>query len=448
MTEDTRHRVVGRAAVISRRLGIDRLPDRVATRWESWVPICLLAIIVASDYKFRLRPVDETVGGNADPFILAEIGIYLAVGAFCILCYGRAPRPTRGSALVFFAYAFVVVLVLSATYSPYLQLAMVRAAQLVVVLVLTRCIAKYSSRDQLHWFAHGFVVLVAISVAFGVVFPLPHAQSDQGRFSWLYIHPVLAGIFLGIATTVVAGYLLGLRSERPGPRWHPVVYLLLLAIVGGGLVATQTRGAVLGVAVGLTVLGWTFWRGRRKLEITLFAGVFAALLALAATPTILAFFQRGETASKLATLNSRTDLWAQAWQFFVQKPIYGWGLESTRGLFLDSIGLGGGHNALVNLMVDGGLVAAGSWIALIVTLIVTLYRVRGAVGLDRAMLLGLITFLLVDGMFVESLGAAANVASTWLFVIVAWAELLRKDAERVEPAAPLRVAVATPVRKS
>jgi O-antigen ligase len=443
MTEDTRHRVVGRAAVIGRRLGIDRLPDAGSQRWESWVPICLLAIIVASDYKFRLRPADETVGGNADPFILAEIGIYLAVGAFCILRYGRAPRPTRSSALVFFAYAFVVVLVLSATYAPYLQLAMVRAAQLVVVLVLTRCIAKHAGRDQLHWFAHSFAVLVAISVVFGVIFPFPHAQSDQGRFSWLYIHPVMAGIFLGVATTIVVGYLLGHRLERPGPRWHPVVYHGLLAIVGGGLIATQTRGAVGGAVVGLTVLGWSFWRGRRKLEITLVGGVLAGLLALATAPTILAFFQRGETASKLATLNSRTDLWAQAWQFFLQKPIYGWGLESTRGLFLDTIGLGGGHNALVNLMVDGGLVAAGSWIALIVTLIVTLYRVRPSI--DRAMLLGLITFLLVDGMFVESLGAAANVASTWLFVIVAWAEVLRKD---VESAVPLTLAVATPVRKT
>ncbi|WP_222854092.1 O-antigen ligase family protein [Fodinicola acaciae] len=444
MTEDTRHRVAGRAAVIGRRLGIDRLSDPAGRRWDWWVPLCLLAIIVASDYKFRLRPPNETVGGNADPFVLAEIAIYLTVGAFCVLRYGRAPRPTRSTALVFFAYAFVAVLVLSATYAPYPQLAVVRAAQLVVVVVLTRCIAKHAGRDQLHWFAHAFAVLVAGSVVFGVAFPLPHAQADQGRFSWLFVHPVMAGVFLGIATTIVVGYLLGHRAERPGPRWHPVVYLVLLAIVGGGLVATQTRGAVLGAVVGLTVLGWSHWRGRRKIEITLVGAVFAGLLAVAATPAVLAFFERGETASKLATLNSRTDLWAQAWQFFLQKPLYGWGLESTRGLFLDTIGLGGGHNALVNLLVDGGLVAAGSWIALIVTLVVTLYRIRASVVPDRAMLLGLVTFLLVDGMFVESLGAAANVASTWLFVIVAWAEILRARSEPV--AAPERVAVATPVR--
>jgi O-antigen ligase len=443
--------IIGRAAVIRTGFRLDLVREQVIHRWEQWVPVCLLALIVASDYKVRVRSVDDTVGGQADPFVILEIGIYLAVGAFCVLRYGRPPHPRRVSLLVFLLYAYVIVMSVAALYSPYTLLALVRATQFVVVLVLTRCIAKHSSRRELHNFAHAFVVMVAGSVIFGVVVPFSHAQEEEGRFSWLYIHPVTAGIFLGIATMVVAGYLLSHRGEREGPRWPLSVYLILLALVGGGLIATQTRGAVLGALAGLAVLGWTFWRGRRKMEITLITGLFTGLIAVVATPTIVAFFARGEPVSQLETLNSRTDLWAQAWEFFVQKPLYGWGLTATRGLFLESIGLGGGHNAFVNVLVDGGLVATATWVGVLVTLVVTLYRIRripASIAPDRAILLGLIAFLVVDGMFVESLGAAANVASTWLFVAVAWTELLRADSERVAPAAepniPSKVVPVTP----
>ncbi|WP_163569510.1 hypothetical protein [Fodinicola feengrottensis] len=76
----------------------------------------------------------------------------------------------------------------------------------------------------------------------------------------------------------------------------------------------------MGAAAGLAVLGWTFWRGRRKMEITLVAGLVTGLVALVAAPAILAFFQRGESVARLETLNSRTDLWAQRGSFLCKSP--------------------------------------------------------------------------------------------------------------------------------
>ncbi|WP_163569509.1 hypothetical protein [Fodinicola feengrottensis] len=218
-------RVVGRAAVIRTGFRLHLVRDQVIQRWEQWVPVCLLAMIVASDYKVRTRSVDDAVGGQADPFVLLEIVIYLTVGAFCVLRYGRPPRPRRVSPMVFLLYAYVTVMAVSALYSPYTQLALVRAAQFVIVLVVTRCIAKHAGRRELHNFAHAFLVLVAGSVVFGAIIPFQHAQQEEGRFSWLAIHPVTAGIFLGIATMIVVGYLLSHRGDREGPRWPLSVYL-------------------------------------------------------------------------------------------------------------------------------------------------------------------------------------------------------------------------------
>jgi O-antigen ligase len=415
---------------LSRPLRVrDRIPsaDGRAAAGRRWPVLCVVALIVASDYKFRLRANDQSVAGNADPFVLLEIGLYALVGCFLFVRFRPRPRIRRGTLLTCLGFAYALVLAGSALYAPYPELALVRAGQVLVVLALSRSIARHGTLADLHRIAHGYLLLITGSVLFGLLMPFPQLPTQTGRFTWLYVHPVQAGEMLAIAVVLLAGYVVTNGLERTGPRWRLPVYPALLAVCAGSLLATKTRGAVLGAIVGILVVVWTRWRGQRKVEAGVVLAVVLIAIALTSSSAIESFFARGESLATLSTLNSRTDLWGYAFDLFPQHPLYGFGLTSSRGLFLDTIGLGGGHNAVVNLLIDTGALGAFTWLALLAALLITTMRLSrtrtGPASRDRCLILALTLAMIANSVFTEGLGAPANVACTWLFVIIAWVNL-------------------------
>jgi O-antigen ligase len=401
------------------------------TRREYWPIVCVLAFVVASDYKFRLRANNDTIQGQADIFVVIEVATYALIAAFLFWRFKPTFRLRRADAVTYLGYAYIVVCVGSALYSPYHALALVRAGQMVVVLAFARSVARHADPAAPHRIAHAYAVLIAGSTIFGVLVPYPKLPSQPGRFTWLYIHPVEAGMLLAIAVIILTAYLLGSRVPRNGPRWHLGVYAALWLICVAGLLATGTRGAALGAVVGIVVVVATRWRGIRKLEIALLGGIALGGVALALGPQITAFVARGESAAQLATLNFRTDLWSQALADFAQHPLYGFGFTADRGLFLDTTGLGGGHNAIINLLVDTGLVGTAVWFALLIGIGVTAYRLRPrGMATDRGLVLALLVGMFANSMFTDELGAPANAMCTWLFVLLAWVGILRGARER------------------
>ncbi|MQA07260.1 MAG: hypothetical protein GEU98_01690 [Pseudonocardiaceae bacterium] len=407
-------------STVRRRTGA---ADRTGNRSLRWPLVCTLALIIASEYKLRVRADDQTVSGDADPFILIEIGVYALVAAFLFLRFRPTFRTRRADWVTYLGYAYAAVLIGAALYSPYHAVALVRAAQVCVVFALSRAIARHAPRESLHRIAHGFVVLVAGSVVFGFLVPFPRLESQPDRFTWLYLHPVVAGTFLAIACVLITAYLVTHRIRRIGPHWRVSWYFVLLAVCVAGLIATKTRGAVFGAAVGVLVVLWTRWRGSRKLEVGMVLGALGLIAGLAAPSMILEFFVRGESTEQLASLNSRTELWAQAFTLAGERPLYGYGLTASRGLFLDTIGLGGGHNAFVNLLVDTGVIGVLAWLALVAAVLITAtrrLRLYAEMRVDRIIILAVLSAMLANSIFTEDLGAPATVASTWLFVLLAW----------------------------
>ncbi|MBB5158572.1 O-antigen ligase family protein [Saccharopolyspora phatthalungensis] len=410
-------------STLRRRYGVTR---RRAFDAERWPVVCSLALIVASDYKFRVRADDQSVSGSPDLFVLLEIAVYAAVACFLFLRFRPTSQLRRADWITCSAYAYAAVLVLSALYSPYRSLALVRAVQVVIVLALSRSIARHCARDALHRIAHAFAILVSASVIFGVVVPFPRLPTQPDRFTWLHLHPVDAGQFLAVAVVILTAYAFGHRLARPGPHWPLPAYLVLLAICTAGLIGSNTRGAALGAIVGGLVIAGLRWRGSRRLEIAVALSVALVTVWLAAGSLIESFFVRGENAERLASLNSRTDLWAYALEAFLQRPLYGHGLSASRGLFLDEIGLGGGHNGLVNLLVDAGLLGAAVWLLLLGCIFTGAFALRNQrpePRLDRMLILALLSGLFANSMFTQGLGAPANVACTWLFLLAAWTSM-------------------------
>lgn len=420
--------------------------DRPARRNRWWFGICALTLIVASDYKLRVRDPNNAFRGKIDGLVLAELALYGIVGLYLVLAHGRPPRIRRTPPHLYLGCFFVGLMVLSVTYSAYPQYALVRAGQMCVLLGLTMVAARKATRADLHWFAHGYIALIAVSVVYGVfVHSTPITKLQAGRFTWLAIHPTVSGVLTGLATLLAAGYLAAKPRSRPGPVWSRAAYASALVIVGGGALASQTRGAVAGCLVGIVVLLLALRGGRAIIELQVILIVVGIAVALLAGGHVVAYFARGETSAQISTLNSRTEVWDTARAAIAHKPMFGYGVTSSRGLFYDTLNLGGGHNAAVNVFVELGMVGLAAWLALLVALVFGIRRIpiRAFPGLrvDRALLLGVITFLLIDGVFYEGLGATTNVASTWFFVCIAWLSVARRDAEDDTPGEPAELRV-------
>ncbi|MQY04007.1 O-antigen ligase family protein [Actinomadura macrotermitis] len=421
-----------------------RPPAPSAGLWTMALP---LALMLASDYKLRSREVDQAVGGSADLTVLMEIGVYGAAALFLVYRFGLRSPTRKTTGLLFAAWTFAGYVALSAAWSPFKSLGLVRGTQLLITMLVAQRIASRATPADLRRLAHAFIGVVLVSVCVGVAHPFPRTKHTEDRFNWLYVHPVIAGVYLGVALLLTVGYLV--RWGGPHERlWHPAAYLGALAVLGGALVATGTRGAALGCAAGLVVLLATARGTKGRVDVVVVGTAVAVLGTLAFADKIMAFVSRGESAEKLASLNSRTELWSLAMKAYAESPIFGRGLGASRGLFLEDIGLGGGHNAFVNALVDQGALGAAVLAVLLLTLaMVLLFMTRHrTLRADAGMLLGILAFFLVDGMTTEGLAAPANVSGIWLLVLVGWAETLRRQGGDPVAAGAPSAAVAAPVQ--
>jgi O-antigen ligase len=412
-----------------------RHPRPVAAGW--WAVVLPLALMLASDYKLRSREVDQAVGGSADLTVLVEIAVYGFAALYLYYRFGlRAPtRPTTG--LLLAAWAFAVYWAMSALWSPFMSLGIVRGVQLLVTMCLAYTIATRAEPRDLHRLAHAFIAIVLASVAIGVAHPFPRTSRTEDRFNWLFVHPVTAGVYLAVAILLTVSYLI--RRETPEHRlWHPVLYLGALGVLSGALIATGTRGAAAGCAAGMLALLATSRGPKGRVDVAVLGVAVATVASLAFSDKILAFVARGETAEKLASLNSRTELWTLAMQAYREEPVFGHGLGASRGLFLDDIGLGGGHNAFINALVDNGAVGAVVFCSLLLTLgfVGLLLARHRSLRTDAGLLLGILVFFLVNSITTEYLAAPANVSGIWLLILVAWTEVLRRQGGDPKPSGP------------
>ncbi|MBO2446997.1 O-antigen ligase family protein [Actinomadura barringtoniae] len=396
-----------------------------AGRWTLVLP---LALMLASDYKLRSRSAEQTVGGGADFTVLLEIAVYGAAALFLVWRFGLRPPTRRITGLQFAAWVFAGFVALSALWSPFKSLGTVRAVQLLITMMVAHALATRATRADMRRLAHAFIGIVLVSVAIGVAHPFPRSAHTKDRFNWLFVHPVTAGVYLAIAILLVVGYLI--RYTAPWERqWHPAIYVGALAVLSGALIATGTRGAAAGCAVGMLVLLAGARGPRGRIDVIVIGAAVAALGALAFSDKILAFAERGESAQSLASLNSRTELWSLAMKAYSQSPIFGRGLGASRGLFLDDIGLGGGHNAFVNTLVDQGAVGTAAFAVLLLTLAFVLLLVlrNRSLRADGGMVLGILAMFVVDSITTEGLATPANVSGIWLLLLVAWTEVLRRQ---------------------
>lgn len=395
-------------------------------------------MMVFSDYKLRLRSADSSLSGQADFQTLAEVGVYGAVGLFLVMQLGFPQVVRRRTALLSLGWTWAAVMALSTFWAVYPLFAAVRGVQLLLIAALANAIAAYARPIHLHLFAHSFIALATVSVGLGVL--LPYRNYGRRGFNWFYVHPVTVGMYLGLAVTLIVAYLVRSRMEPPPLSWPTWLYALALTMCAGGLVATLTR-ASMGAAVLGVLVAILYTAGRiRRVDALAVAALIVITALLGFAPTIVEFLARGQESAAIESFGGRTPLWTEAWALYGQRPLVGYGLTASQGLFLATVGLGGGHNALINVLVDGGTVGAFLWLCLIIGIFIAIRKLWGhpVAHRDLPMLLAAMVFLVVNSFTVESLATAANMANVWCYVILGWLGVLMREARATAPPPPTR----------
>lgn len=387
---------------------------------QTWVAMAAMLLILAGEYKFwGGRSQDAALSGAADAGGAAELIVYGLTAVILLFTVARAPRREAPSPLLFALWGYTLAMVLVSIWSPFPRLALARAFQLAVAAWVASLIARHARRAQLWLLCHVYIVVVSLSIVVGIVFPFPLIGA-VGRFNWLYVHPNICGAILALSTVLLVACVLRRRAGDPRCRWPMGVYLLLTAFNIGGLMATRSRGALAGAVVGVLAVAWSASRRRSRLDLVVLGVALATAVWLLASGNIIAYLERGDSEEQIGTLNSRTEVWSQGWELFQERPVFGHGFMSARGVFLDTFDLGGAHNGFVEVLVNSG--AFGTfWFAV---LVVMCFRHAMRLGArrhpDGPVILGLLGCLMLLGFTESNLGQAATVHSVWLFVAVGW----------------------------
>ena len=322
------------------------------------------------------------------------------------------------------------------------MLGMARAVQFVIIGVVIHLLATEGTVDTMVRLAHGWIVLMTVSILAGLAYVAPTTGPQVGRFTWLSVHSVSAGSMLAISLCVLFGLWLQSGRRLPDGRslpWNRSVYALLFIAQFVFLLMTRTRGSIGGAFIALAIMAWVWSGNKMKPQLLLGSIVAGAALVLAFGGPIIQFLTRGESAESIGTFNRRTEIWTLAWESFLSRPLHGLGLSSAKGVFFDETGLGGAHNAFVNVMIDTGLAGLVWWSLLLGASMVVLNRQwahrrvspthTGAAGTARAdhlIIMGIYVASMINSVTTEGLGAGVNVSVIWWLVTVAWLTILER----------------------
>jgi O-antigen ligase/O-antigen/teichoic acid export membrane protein len=403
--------------------------------------IAPLVVIVAIEYKFRRRSIDDALAGSIDLMIALELVTLALVGTWSL--WRLVPSKPRIEPLMMLMWGYILTTAVSALYSAFPMLAIARAVELIIIGTVVQLVSSQGTFSTISRLLHGWVALISLSILAGLAYVAPTTGPQEGRFTWLSVHSVSAGSMLAVSVPVLFGlWLAAGRRALPWPRW---VYGGLLVVQLVFLLLTRTRGSIGGALVALAVMAWLSSGRRARPELVLGSLVAGGAFALAFGRQILEFLTRGETVDQIGTFNRRTEIWSLAWDSFLERPFFGLGFNSAKGVFFDETGLGGAHNSVINVMIDVGLAGLVWWVLLVGSSLVLLGRLRrierrspvllaGATGTarnDQLILTGVFVALLVNSITTEGLGAGVNVMAIWLFLSCAWLTLLDADQRTV-----------------
>ncbi len=396
---------------------------RSASRWLPWALIPVAGLFVV---KLTLRPVIAAVLIGA-AFLTATASISIAIplglsgfAAPIVGILGRDPFPNKAVPLISFAWIsmaifFVLLRGGAARLREALASPLVIATGGLLALLLVRLPASTSGAYgtfKVELFVISNVLLLIAGIVLGfrprdidlflvltlaidalsgflVLRQFGSVSASPNRFGIAEQNVIALGI-QGAEGLMVATYLL-LRGKR---RWHQMFAICVLPLTLVALLASGSRGPVLGGVLGLVVLLAMLARSRQAaIRLFLLTAVLVASLALA-----LQVVPSGAASRSLSTVtgtrsglasNGRDQLWSAAWQTFVDHPIVGIGTGSFANVARRQVCPGPGcldkypHNVLLETAVELGIVGALLMLAVLFFAAQALLRAWRLPGVER-----------------------------------------------------------------
>ena len=351
--------------------------DSICSLWqeyrrESWVflVVCIYLIFEYNRPQMIYPALDIVPWGKT----LLLAGIFLAfsdrttslppaaalkpmfVFSFCVListAFAYSPSVAFKQWVMFFGWLFVVFLITSVVNT--------RTRVFLFVVVYFLCNLKMAQHGFRSWLSRGF------GFAGWGVSGSPGWFQNSGEFALEMV------VFLPL----VLAYIAVFRNDWS--RWVKVFFYLLVIMVIGSIVASSSRGAVIGLfGIGL----WGVMFARRRIKALLVLVVLSFVIYLMIPPEFKARF---ETAGEDITSVSRLTYWEYGREAVQENPVTGVGFRNwtvwVASQRPELLGLVGGkdrveviHNTYFEAATELGFLGLAAYLAILVQIVLTNIR--------------------------------------------------------------------------
>ena len=443
---------------------------RLETQLEGALQALVAATVVAVGLAAgNVYPWNEPIGRAARWVALAE----LAAVAVAYVAFAR--RGTLGRAFTTLACAFIGVAAASAAWSADASLTLLRAATVAAVFAIAGAVGSVAVRREaiVEVVAVGVVVGVAILAICGVANALvdidravvPATTQSPARYSGIGGNPNTMAMLIALAFPLLVWGLSRSPSRARAAAGGALLVLLFVSMVASG-----SRGALVGAAVGVSVFALAAPGGRR-LRIALIGGALGlTAVGIAAaqipqpaktnpvirydivpppTPPLSALdaqpklplesevgFPRPDDEPfrrTLFTSSGRADAWRGAVEQAFRRPLLGYGFGTEERVFVDRYYLHYSErpeNSYIGTFLQLGVVGLALLLGVIAIAIAQIRRARSAA---TAACSGVVVAGVVLGLTQSYLTSAGSPSMLpfWLcaFITAAWGGS-RTDASR------------------
>lgn len=255
------------------------------------------------------------------------------MAGLAILPVRRTPTSGKHPGVLACMFLFVVLTFVSSLYSVWLRYSLERAISFAILAVAVyvgvyrnACLPE-RLREMMDMFFLLALIICGITVV-TIVFPV----GEGTRLSGFFGNPNALGMFCAIFLPIVIWQYW--ERTRRKMRWRLVALALSIVMVVV-IFMSGSRGSTIGAFLMCGFLLTVLWGAKAAVPVVSLgilgvAGILASRGAQAFLSEKTAHLVRAE---RLGTLTHRTELWARAWPYILDKPFFGSGFGVSRYIF-------------------------------------------------------------------------------------------------------------------
>ena len=253
----------------------------------------------------------------------------------------------------------------------------------------------------------------------------PAPWSQENWVMSFFSNPNFLSSFLGLASAPAFAYLLNSSTQKKYKLFLLVYFLLVFSTI---YKTHSIQGLIVSGLVGSIVIYLKINSVEKLLK---FRKYYISIIFIGITWLILDILQKtpGDSVIYKLSVSSRGDFWRASWAMGLDKPIFGWGLDSLRDrfeLYRDATQAARGeghmvgeiaHNVFLDLFVGGGFTLLFSYVTII---IVSFFAVKNLVFRTYPFNVGFVTVLSVSvGYLAQAIISAIHLGlAVWGWVSI------------------------------